>query len=58
MVMGVVIVLLNSEGLLNLAISILLSAIIYFAILVLLRGFTRNEYEFFRALLSWKVNQD
>lgn len=49
--MGVVIVLLNSEGLVNLAISILVGAVVYFAILMLLRGFTRNEYEFFRTLL-------
>ena len=51
MAMGVVIVFLNSEGLVNLAISILVGAIVYFAILVLLRGFTRSEYEFLRTLL-------
>lgn len=51
MVMGVVIYFLNSEGLINLAIAILVGAIVYFVILILLRGFTRNEYEFLRTLL-------
>ena len=49
--MGAVIYFLNSEGLLNLIISIVVGAIVYFVILVLLRGFTRNEYEFLRTLI-------
>jgi O-antigen/teichoic acid export membrane protein len=43
---------LNPYGVIAILISIIIGSLIYFGILVLLKGFTKEEYEFLRRLLS------
>jgi len=52
MVMGAVIYFINSVGLVNLLISVVVGAAVYFIVLILLRGFTRHEYNFLRKLFK------
>lgn len=51
LIMGAVVWALSPTGAINILISIVAGAIIYFATLILLRGFTRQEYEFLRDIL-------
>jgi len=51
LVMGAAIWWLNPIGTVNILLSIIAGSIIYFLVLVLLRGFTRQEYSFLRAIL-------
>lgn len=51
-VMSAVIYFFNSVGLVNLLISVVVGAVVYFIVLVLLRGFARHEYSFLRTLIK------
>ena len=51
-VMGYCILLLNPIGAINIIISIGVGALIYFIMLITLKGFTRNEYAFFKGFFK------
>lgn len=54
-VMGLLIFHFNPAGAINVVISIIIGAIIYFGILILLKGFTREEYVFVKDILRGVV---
>ena len=51
LIMGAVVWALSPTGAVNILIAVVVGAMIYFAALMLLRGFTRQEYEFLRDIL-------
>jgi len=50
--MGYCILLLDPIGAINIIISIGVGALIYFIMLITLKGFTRNEYAFFKGFFK------
>ena len=52
LIMSAIVWVLNPTGAVNILISIVAGAVTYFMVLALLRGFTRQEYSFFRGILG------
>lgn len=55
-VMGLLIFKLNSSGIANVLVSIIIGAVVYFVILTLLRGFTKEEYSFLKEIIKSAVS--
>jgi O-antigen/teichoic acid export membrane protein len=51
-VMGAIILKLNSLGAINILISIGIATVVYFGVLILLKGFTKEEYTFLKDILT------
>ncbi len=51
--MAFVVWMLNPYGVIDILISIVIAGLIYFGFLILLKGFTKEEYMFFRGILEW-----
>ncbi|MGB8707607.1 MAG: flippase [Dehalococcoidia bacterium] len=56
LIMGAVLWALSPTGAVNILISIVVGAIIYFAVLMLLRGFTKQEYNLLKDVLRYPKN--
>ena len=50
-IMGIIVHMMNPNGIINVLISILLGVIIYFAIIFILKGITRKEIAIFKDLI-------
>jgi O-antigen/teichoic acid export membrane protein len=57
LVTGAVVWILKPTGAVSIVISIIAGAIIYFAVLMLLRGFTRQEYSLFKDILKGLISK-
>ena len=48
--MGGIIVLINPNGILNILITVIMSTVIYFILLIILKGINKDEFKFIREL--------
>lgn len=51
-IMGIFVYILNPSGIMNVLVTILLAVAIYFGILFLIKGIEKEEFDFFKKMIS------
>ena len=51
-VMGILIFWIDPNGILNIIVTVIISTLVYFVVLLILKGINREEFEFIRQLLN------